>query len=55
MFIALKKNKGGNNKMKQFLAMILESIGISFADISNSACPALFIDEPEMPKFMIEK
>ncbi len=55
MFIALKKNKGGNNKLRNFLAMILENVGTSLAKISSSACAILWIDEPEMPKSIIER
>lgn len=41
--------------MKQFLAMILGNVGMSLAEISSSACPVLFFDEPEMPKSVIER
>lgn len=41
--------------MKQFLAMILGNIGMSLAEISSSVCAFLFLDEPEMPKSMIER
>lgn len=41
--------------MKQFLAMILGNVGMSLAEISDSACPWGWIDEPEMPNSMIER
>lgn len=41
--------------MKQFLAMILGNVGMSLAEISSSVCPIGWVDEPEMPKSMIEK
>ncbi len=41
--------------MKQFLAMILGNVGMSLAEVSSSACAALFLDEPKMPKSIIER
>lgn len=41
--------------MKQFLAMILGNVGMSLAEVSDSACNIAWFDEPEMPKFMIER
>lgn len=37
------------------IANILAAIGNGVASTSSSACPVLFIDEPEAPKALIEK
>lgn len=41
--------------MKKLLAMILGTVGTEVASISDVACPLAWIDEPEMPKSMIER
>ena len=41
--------------MKKLLAMILGGTGIAMSTFSGSACPIVFVDEPKMPKSMIER
>ncbi len=41
--------------MKKLLAMVLSGVGILAAGAASIACPMLIIDEPEMPKEMIER
>ena len=41
--------------MKKLLAMILAGVGVLAAGAASAACIALAIDEPEMPKAMIER
>ena len=38
-----------------FLADIIASIGTMAADNGTKACSYLFIDEPKMPKCLLEK
>ena len=38
----------------RFLANLLAHIGLLTADGSDTACPALWIDEPEAPKSLIK-
>ena len=37
-----------------FLANVLEALGISLAS-GSTFCPKFWLDEPEMPKSLIEK
>ena len=41
--------------MKKLLAMILSGVAILAAGAASAACVAFVIDEPEMPKSMIER
>ena len=41
--------------MKKFLAMILSGVGILAAGAASTACVMLVLDEPTMPKSMIER
>ena len=41
--------------MKKLLAMILAGVGVLAAGAASTACLILAIDEPEMPKSMIER
>ncbi len=41
--------------MKKFLAMLLAGVGVLAAGAASTACVVLVIDEPEMPKSMIER
>lgn len=41
--------------MKKLLAMVLAGVGILAAGAASAACVMLVIDEPKMPKAMIEK
>ena len=41
--------------MKKLLAGILSVVGIAAAGAASAACIALVLDEPTMPKSMIEK
>ena len=41
--------------MKKFLAMLLSGVGILAAGAASSACIFVVVDEPEMPKCMIER
>lgn len=38
-----------------FIANILAAIGMGAATMGTQACPVLIIDEPKMPKCLIEK
>lgn len=41
--------------MKKLLAMVVSGLGILAAGAASAACVAFIIDEPEMPKEMIER
>ena len=41
--------------MKKLLAMILSGVGILAAGAASTACLMLVLDEPQMPKEMIER
>lgn len=41
--------------MKNLLAMILAATGTLLANVSISACPAFFLDEPKLSRKMLEK
>ena len=37
-----------------FIASLLSSIGLMFANTSSAACPFAWFDEPECPKSLIK-
>lgn len=39
----------------KFLADLLAQLGAGFANVGTQGCAILFIDEPEMPKCLLEK
>ncbi len=41
--------------MKKYLAMILGAVGMLASGIATTGCWWIIIDEPEMPKSMLEK
>ena len=41
--------------MKKLLASLLAGVGVLAAGVASTACIAVVIDEPEMPKSMIER
>ena len=41
--------------MKALLVSTIAAVGALFATIGTSACPVVWIDEPKMPKCLIEK
>lgn len=41
--------------MKKLLAMVLSGVGIIAAGAASTACLMLVLDEPKMPKEMIER
>ncbi len=41
--------------MKKLLAMILAGVGVLAAGAASVACSFAALDEPEMPKAMLEK
>jgi len=43
------------DKMKKYLSMLLGAVGLMVAGIATTGCWAVFIDEPEMPKSMLNK
>ena len=49
----LKIKKEG--KMKRYLSMLLGAIGLMVAGIATTGCWIVIIDEPEMPKSMLNK
>ena len=54
--IVLVRNRWkGVNRMKKLLAMILSGVGILAAGAASAACVCIVVDEPEMPKSMIER
>ena len=42
-------------KMKKYLSMILGAVGLMVAGVATTGCWLGFIDEPEMPKSMLNK
>lgn len=45
----------GKYYMKKLFAMVLSGLGIIAAGAASSACLMIVVDEPEMPKAMIER
>lgn len=41
--------------MKKILAMIFGGTGVMMASVSENACSVGWLDEPKMPKSMIER
>ena len=41
--------------MKKLLAMVLAGVGVLAAGAASAACLMIVVDEPEMPKAMIER
>lgn len=41
--------------MKRKLAALLLMLGGVFAGVASNACIVMILDEPEMPKYLIEK
>ena len=41
--------------MKKLLAMVLSGVGILAAGAATTACVMIVMDEPQMPKEMIER
>ena len=41
--------------MKKLLAMVLAGVGVLAAGAASVACVMFVVDEPEMPKAMIER
>lgn len=41
--------------MKSLFVSFASLLGVLFAQTTNVGCPIVLIDEPEMPKCMIEK
>ena len=41
--------------MKKLLAMLLAGVGVLAAGAASTACLCLVLDEPEMPKSMLER
>ncbi len=41
--------------MKKLLAKVLAGVGLLAAGAASTACLMFIVDEPEMPKCMIEK
>ena len=41
--------------MKKLLAMLLAGVGVLAAGAASAACLMFVVDEPEMPKAMIER
>lgn len=41
--------------MKKLLAMVLSGLGVLAAGAASAACIYFVVDEPEMPKSMIER
>ena len=48
-----KEKKGGKNM--SFIANLLAKIGVGAATTGTQACGYWFVDEPKMPKSLIEK
>ena len=42
-------------KIKKYLSMLLGAVGLMVAGVATTGCWALIIDEPEMPKSMLNK
>lgn len=49
----INKKEGGI--MKKYLSMFLGAIGLMIAGFATTGCIAVVIDEPEMPKSMLNK
>lgn len=41
--------------MKKYLAMVLGAVGLLVSGFATTGCWFLFIDEPKMPKSMLNK
>ena len=41
--------------MKKYLSMLLGAIGMLAAGVATTGCWVLVVDEPEMPKSMLNK
>ena len=41
--------------MKKLLAMVLSGVGILAAGAASAACIAVILDEPKIPKSMLER
>jgi len=41
--------------MKKYLSMLLGAIGLMVAGVATTGCWIIFVDEPEMPKSMLNK
>ncbi len=41
--------------MKKYLSMLLGAVGMLAAGLATTGCWALILDEPEMPRSMLEK
>ena len=41
--------------MKKLLAMVLAGVGVLASGAASAACMFVVVDEPEMPKAMIER
>ena len=53
--VLVNKKKKGVEEMKKLLAMVLTGVGVLAAGAASAACLFLVLDEPKMPKSMIEK
>jgi cyclic lactone autoinducer peptide len=53
MFLVNRSERG--KCMKKLFAMVLSGLGILAAGAASAACLCFVIDEPEMPKEMIER
>ena len=42
-------------KMKKYLSMLLGAVGLMVAGIATTGCWVIVVDEPEMPKSMLNK
>lgn len=42
-------------KMKKYLSMLLGAVGLMVAGIATTGCWLIVVDEPEMPKSMLNK
>lgn len=45
----------GESEMKKLFAMVLSGLGLLAAGAASTACVVLVLDEPKMPKEMIER
>lgn len=43
------------DKMKKYLSMLLGAVGLMVAGVATTGCWFCFVDEPEMPKSMLNK
>ena len=39
----------------KFLADLLSMIGVSFANVGTQGCAIWFVDEPEMPRCLLDR